>query len=156
MLELDFKEPETFKTPDGQEWVINPLPTKDIKIIFRFIELNDEMKALKKNGETAKANKLIFGTEEDENVPSVVELTEQIIDLSVHNVEDEETLLPSKYRTVKKLIQLASNVAVVTMDLSQEDIARAGGNPLEIQGMLSDKSKQVLSSSKKKGGKRKN
>lgn len=150
ILELDFKELEQFKTPDGEVYEINPLDVKDIRIVFEFLQAQDELKAIKETNDTLKANALIFGNKEMEE-PSMIELANSIIDKSITNTETGD-LLPKKYRTAKKLLQLSGHVAIATMDLNNQDIERAGGNPLELQKMLSDKSKETSSPSKKKDG----
>lgn len=162
MLELDFREPETFKTPDGQEYVINPLDVKDVKIIFKFIELNERLQKIKNKSKnkkqdvknTSEANSIIYGKEGNEE-PSLAELAEEIINKSIKNIESGDQL-PKRYHTIKKLIQLSGHVAVATIDMNKEDIERAGGNPLELQRMLSDKSEPTSTPSKKKrAGKKK-
>lgn len=159
IIELDFKEPETFKTPDGNEWIINPLPVKDIKIIFQFIKFNEQLKKYQDEGDTDKSNELIYGKpdeSEDWNKDnSLMGIGETIIDKAITNTKDPTIIFPSKYKTVKKLIQLSGHVAIATMDVNEAEIKEAGGNPLEIQRMLSDKSKATSTPSSRRGGKRK-
>lgn len=123
---LEFKEPETFTTPDGNTYIINPLPTRAMKTIFKFIELNNQQQEYIKNGEKDKVNELVYGP--------LVELVEEIVDKSVKNVENGEPL-SEKYRTLGKLIEICNQVVISTVDANPEMAKQmeeeAGGNPLE-------------------------
>jgi len=153
MIELDFKEPETFKTPDGEEYIINPLNVEDIKLLFKFMEYEEELKKLQKDGHKKNAQNLIYGSDEEDREPMVT-LAEQIINKSIKNIETGEPL-PKKYQTIKKLIQLSGYVAVATIDVNKEDIREGEDIPLEVKRMLSGVSKETSTPSKKKRGGRK-
>lgn len=154
MLELDFKELQTFKIPEGDEYIINPLNVEDVKVLFQFMEYEDELKTLHKKKDKKKAHKLIYGSEDQKQKP-MIELANIIVSKSIRRVDDGEPL-PEKYRTVKKLIQLCGHVAMATMDLNESDLSQAGDIPLEVKKMLSDASGGTSTPSKKKGGRKKN
>ena len=80
MIELDFREPETFKTPDGQEWIINPLTTRKMPLVHDFIRLYDERKGLEFESDEFKQI----------NFVELVEISEEIVKAGIKNKENKD------------------------------------------------------------------
>jgi hypothetical protein len=145
MIELDFREPETFKTPDGSEWIVSPLFTKDMPLVAEFEELSREQVRLGKEGKREEINKLVFN-----EMPALVN---KMIDKSIVNKDNGE-LLPEEYRTPYTML---INIATVIIRVTNGPIpTNEGGTPLEIRKSSSAKSKPTSTPSKRKGGKKKN
>lgn len=147
MIELDFKEPETFKTPDGEEWIINPLDTVDMKLIVKLTSLDSKQRKLQSEGKIEELNEVVYGES--------VDFSNEIIDKSIVNKKTGE-LLPGQYRKpytrLVELVKLVVNETVGIGNINDED----GDNPLENQAKSSEPSEDKSISSKKKGGRRKN
>lgn len=146
IIEVDFREVKQFKFPDGSLYEIHPVKTKNVKFVFKFLQLQDEINVLQRKN---KKDEKLFDL-----LQELLELGEKIIGLSIFNVETGESI-PEDYLTNKKIMFMANNVVMVTTDYSDEDIKKAGGNPLELRKMLSNGSKVTSSPSKKKVGRRK-
>ena len=157
MLELSFVEPETFKTPDNHEYIINPLPTREMKRVNEFIELNTELQRYQNEGNEKEANKLIYGSEDEPDKRTIAILCEELIDLSIKDIEDSSDL-PKKYRTIFKMIELCTYIVNATLQLPDNIVPESseGDNPLEQVGKSSDKPEDTsMESSKKPAGKQK-
>lgn len=153
MLELSFIEPETFLTPDGSEYIINPLPTREMKRVNEFIELNTLLQQYQSEGNDKEANKLIYGSEDDPDKRTIASLCEELIDLSIKNIEDGSDL-PKKYRTIFKMIELCTFIVKATLQLPDNITPPTEGDtPLGQAGKSSDKSEETpIASSKKPAG----
>jgi hypothetical protein len=127
MLELNFKEPETFKTPDGTVWTINPLKRRDLKRLHRFTALNEKLQKLKEEGRTDEANTLIFGKDEDDDQEeTLLKITDEIIDLSITNDKGEQ--FPEIYRRqITKTMELC--VLVINASVDSPKGKEGDGNP---------------------------
>ncbi len=110
-IDVDFNEPDTFKTPDGEEWAINPLRRRHRKKFTKFTNLNDQMTKLKKENRASEANRLLFGEdEENEDEETILTIADNIIDLSIENIKTKEKL-PEKYRLeISKVFELCTLV----------------------------------------------
>lgn len=143
MLDLDFKKPETFKTEDGDEWMIKKLSVKNMPLVYDFIEVYD------------KKSDLEFGTEEFKEV-LYVQLPErclELINLSVKNVEDEDKPFPEEELSLTKMIQIALLICDTTMEFNNP--IKRGGIPLGQEKKKSESSKPTFTPSKKKDGRKK-
>ena len=151
MLELSFVEPETFKTPDNHEYIINPLPTREMKRVNEFIELNTELQEYQKEGKDTEANKLIYGSDDEPDKRTIASLCEELIDLSIKDVEDGSDL-PKKYRTIFKMIELCTFIVKATLQLPDNitPTTDGDGTPLGRVGKSSDKSEETRTASSKK------
>lgn len=145
MIELDFKEPETFKTPDGEEYVINPLDTGDMKILLQFLDLNDQQDKLKSEGKLKELNKLVY--------VDLVNKANELVDKSIVNKNNGE-LLPEKYR--KPYIHLVKLCNIIVRETIGRKDGEGGDNPLELPQKSSNKSGETSTPSKRKGGRKKN
>lgn len=142
MMELDFREPETFKTPDGTEYIVYPLQTRHIITIYR--------RYLRKNREVEEYN----GNDEEELTKledEVASLLEQLFKASIHNKKSGKPELPKREylssniesKLVKKIIEITTG--------------SRGDSPLEMKEekpsprkKSSEKSKPTSSNSSKK------
>lgn len=145
MIELDFREPESFKTPDNEEYIINPLNTEDMKLLLQFIDLNDQQDKLKAEGKTKELNKLVY--------IDLVNKANELIDKSIINKNDGK-LLPEQYR--KPYIHLIKLCNIVVRETIGNNNTGESDIPLELQNKSSNKSGETSTSSKKKGGRKKN
>jgi len=145
MIELDFKEPETFKTPDGEEYIINPLDTGDMKILLQFLDLNDQQDKLKSEGKLKELNKLVY--------VDLVNKANELVDKSIVNKNNGE-LLPEKYR--KPYIHLVKLCNIIVRETIGRKDGEGGDNPLELPQKSSNKSGETSTPSKQKGGRKKN
>ena len=120
MLDISFKENETFKTPDGEEWTINPLRRKDLKKLNKFTSMNDQLQKLQKEGNSVEGNRLIYGEDEDnDQEETLLSVTDEIIDLSITNKKGEK--FPEKYRRqITKAMELCSLVVSASIDSPQK------------------------------------
>jgi len=160
MIELDFKEPETFKTPDGQEWAIYPLKVKNMRYVALFTKLHNEYTELRQAGKIDEANNLLFGNiddeeEDPENEKSMVGFSNKMVDLAVKNVENEENF-PEKYRHGEQLLSLCAIIVKVTTNLNPKAVKEAMGEegPFPLKDS-SDKPEETSTPSKKSRRKRK-
>lgn len=146
MIELDFKEPETFKTPDGEEYIVNPLETGDMKLIAKLTSLDSKQRKLQEEGKIEELNQTVY----DESV----KLSNEIIDKSIVNKKTGE-LLPDTYRTpYTRLVKIVKIVVDETVGLGGES-GGEGGNPLGSQKKSSKTSGGTSTASGRKGGRRK-
>lgn len=146
MIELDFKEPETFKTPDGEEYIVNPLETGDMKLIAKLTSLDSKQRKLQEEGKIEELNQTVY----DESV----KLSNEIIDKSIVNKKTGE-LLPDTYRTpYTRLVKIVKIVVDETVGLGGES-GGEGGNPLGSQKKSSKASGGTSTASGRKGGRRK-
>jgi hypothetical protein len=111
MVNINFRKKETFETPDGEVWEINPLKRRHLKKLNRFIKLNTKLQELQKNGDVEAANKIIFGEEEDnDEEETLLKIADDIIDLSIKNVKTGKEL-PEDYRLeISTTIELCTAV----------------------------------------------
>jgi len=145
MIDLDYKEYETFKTPDKEEWLIKPLLTEDMKMVLKFTDLNDQQVKLKEQGKNKELTELIY--------VDLVKLANELIDKSISNKKTGD-LLSDEWRTPYiTLINLASLIIQNTVGTSSKD--GEGDNPLELQVKSSGASGGQSTASKKKGGRKK-
>lgn len=146
MIELDFKEPETFKTPDGEEYIVNPLETGDMKLIAKLTSLDSKQRKLQEEGKIEELNQTVY----DESV----KLSNEIIDKSIVNKKTGE-LLPDTYRTpYTRLVKIVKIVVDETVGLGGES-GGEGDNPLGSQKKSSKASGGTSTASGRKGGRRK-
>lgn len=146
MIDLDFKEPETFKTPDGEEYIVNPLETGDMKLIAKLTSLDSKQRKLQEEGKIEELNQTVY----DESV----KLSNEIIDKSIVNKKTGE-LLPDTYRTpYTRLVKIVKIVVDETVGLGGES-GGEGGNPLGSQKKSSKASGGTSTASGRKGGRRK-
>jgi len=146
MIELDFNEPETFKTPDGEEYIVNPLETGDMKLIAKLTSLDSKQRKLQEEGKIEELNQTVY----DESV----KLSNEIIDKSIVNKKTGE-LLPDTYRTpYTRLVKIVKIVVDETVGLGGES-GGEGGNPLGSQKKSSKTSGGTSTASGRKGGRRK-
>jgi len=146
MIELDFNEPETFKTPDGEEYIVNPLETGDMKLIAKLTSLDSKQRKLQEEGKIEELNQTVY----DESV----KLSNEIIDKSIVNKKTGE-LLPDTYRTpYTRLVKIVKIVVDETVGLGGES-GGEGGNPLGSQKKSSKASGGTSTASGRKGGRRK-
>jgi len=118
MNRLNFRKPETFKTPDGQEWIINPLKVKDMRYVAQFTKLHGEYTELRKAGKFDEANNLLYGNvdnEEDdpENEKSMVGFSNKMVDLAVKNIKTGDKF-PEEYRLGEELLSLCAKIVEIT------------------------------------------
>ena len=124
MLDILLNEPETFNTPDGRLWEINPLKRKDLVIMNKFTTINDKIQAMKKDGNTGAGNELVFGTGKAKE-DTLIGVTDEIIDLSIREVNTGKRF-PEEYReNIGKAIELCNYVIKATVGLGEGD-----GSPL--------------------------
>jgi len=147
MIELDFREIESFRTPDGEEWLINPLDTVDMKLIAKLTRLESKQRKLQKEGKVEELNEIVYGDS--------VDLSNELIDKSIVNKKTGE-LLPEQHR--KPYIQLVELVKLVVNEtVGLRDVKGDGDdNPLGSPKTSSKPSGGKSISSGKKGGRRKN
>lgn len=126
MLNISFEEPEIFPTPDGREWIINPLKRKELKKLTKFARMNKELQKYQKEGNIEAGNILMYGeNEDDEEEDTLLKLTDEIIDLSIREVKTNK-LFPEKYRRqITKAIELCVEVVKASSGKS-----KGSGNPL--------------------------
>lgn len=116
---LNFKEPETIQTPDGQTYEILPLPVKDMPLLLDFMDLQEKLNLSDEATAEKKAK---------DNIELLLPPMSKMVVSSVKNKETGEPI-PEKYLTLKNYIELATKVIIATSD-SPED-KPAGDNPLE-------------------------
>jgi hypothetical protein len=98
MVNINFRKKETFNTPDGETYEINPLKRRHLKKLNSFIKLNTKLQELQGAGDVEGANKIIFGDEEDNDEEiTLLKVADDIIDLSIKNVKSGKEL-PEDYR----------------------------------------------------------
>lgn len=132
MLDILFNEPETFKTPDGRLWQINPLKRKDLMIMNKFTKINDKIQELKLDENVAGGNELVFGTGNNKE-DSLISVTDEIIDLSIREVNTGKKF-PEEYReNIGKAIELCNYVIKATVGLGEGD-----GSPLAVKSSGSE------------------
>jgi hypothetical protein len=146
MIDLDYKEYETFKTPDKEEWLIKPLLTEDMKMVLKFTDLNDQQVKLKEQGKNKELTELIY--------IDLVKIANELIDKSVVNKKTGEVLSIEWRTPYINLIKLASLVIQTTVG-NTDNIKEDGEIPLELPQKSSEASGGTSTPSKKKGGRKK-
>lgn len=134
MIEIDFKEIEEFKTPDGNIWIINPLKRRDLKKLNRFTTLNDQLQKYKREGKTVEANQLVYGVdEENDEEETLLKVTDEIIDISIKNKKDGSKF-PEKYRRqITKAMELCSLVIEASIDTPTRSKEGGSDTPLQMK-----------------------
>lgn len=145
MIELDFREPESFKTPDGQEWIVKPLPTVDMKMVVEFAVMEDKQKELQKQGKTKEMLKVIYD--------DMLGLANKLVDKSIVNKETGDKLSQEWRTPYLKLVQIAR--IVISESVGNPDQS-GDGIPLELPANSSKSSGATSTPSKKKAGRKKN
>lgn len=155
MRTIEFKELETFKTPDGQEWVVKKLRTKVMKDkISLFIDYQNEMTEYQENNDNYNTNKLIYN--------KITPLCDEIIDEGIEDVEyfnemkrykrlsniEKESIhkpvkknfveLEDEYVTIKTKIDIVTAIIEATTGMSGDN--KGDGIPLR-ENSSEDKSK---------------
>jgi len=121
-MTLVFKEPETFTTPDGGEYVILPVQVDDMPVLFNIID--KRVKASKKT----KKNKKDEDTGQEFIKACGADLQE-LIGRTVVNIKTGEPL-PLKYRNPGNMIELMGKIMKITMPNSSKE-AEGEDTPLE-------------------------
>ncbi len=121
-MTLVFKEPETFKTPDGGEYVVLPVQVDDMPVLFNIID--KRTKASKKT----KKNKKDEDTGQEFIKACGADLQE-LIGRTVVNIKTGEPL-PLKYRNPGNMIELMGKIMKITMPNSSKE-AEGEDTPLE-------------------------
>ena len=140
MIEIEFKEPETFKIGDVIYEII-PLKAKYMPKVLEFIELTDQVDELKaeadellatnkspKNAKkikpTKEVTKRVTEIRKERNklfYENLSELCDFIIDNGLRiKGEDTKAEIPREYRTMTKLMDIATYIVKTTIDLEQE------------------------------------
>lgn len=155
MRTIEFKEAETFKTPDGQEWVVKKLRTKVMKDkISLFIDYQNEMTQYQENNDNYNTNKLIYD--------KITPLCDEIIDEGIADIEyfnemkqykrlsdiEKESIhkpikknfvkLEDEYVTIKTKIDIVTAIIEATTGMSGDN--KGDGTPLR-ENSSEDKSK---------------
>lgn len=148
MYELEFKELETFETPEGKNYEVYPLRVEDMKLVYKFIEFNQERlgKFIKKdNEEFLEEDIKKIGNEVLYN--DLIPICNEIIDKSVMEIGTGE-LLPHKYRTIQIVMELAAKAIIATTGNTKKSNGR--DIPLEQQQNPSNSSEGMSTPSRKK------
>lgn len=119
-MALIFKEPETFKTPDGGEYVILPVQVDDMPILFSIINKKDKLSKKKKQ-------------EDKDGVAFIKECgvdLKNLINKTIINTKTGESL-PPKYQQPGNVIDLMGRIMRATMPDSTKESDEDGGIPLE-------------------------
>ena len=122
IMTLVFKEPETFQTPDGGEYVILPVQVDDMPVLFNIID--KRVKASKKT----KKNKKDEDTGQEFIKACGTDLQE-LIGKTVINIKTGEPL-PLKYRNPGNMIELMGKIMKITMPNSSKE-SEGEDTPLE-------------------------
>lgn len=158
MRTIEFKEAETFKTPDGQEWVVKKLRTKVMKDkISLFIDYQNEMTQYQENNDNYNTNKLIYD--------KITPLCDEIIDEGIADIEyfnemkqykrlsdiEKESIhkpikknfveLEDEYITIKTKIDIVTAIIEATTGMSGNN--KGDDTPLP-ENSSEDKSKDSL------------
>lgn len=143
-MALIFEEPETFKTPDGAEYIILPLSVDDMEPMFQLIEKRDKLvedekkKQLAASAKTKKQKgKKKPDPEDDQPVQIDGKLflktcgkeINEIIPLSVLNIKTGEPF-PRKYWNPQNQGDLIIKIMKITMP--KEKVDEEDGIPLEL------------------------
>lgn len=126
-MTLVFKEPETFTTPDGGEYIILPVQTDDMPLFFKIVQKREELyqKALKEAEKKAKKDKKEYNKDEvDIPVKDFLEHCGKdlslLIDKTVINIKNSEPI-PLKYRNPGNVIHwMFSIMAITTPERTQD------------------------------------
>lgn len=128
-MTLIFKEPETFTTPDGGEYVVLPVQVDDMPILFSIT--NKRNKLSKKKKGTIEGEEFIKECGTD--------LT-KLIDRTILHIQTGEPL-PPKYRQMSNILELVGKIMkITTIEVEDE---KDDGTPLEQKPKSSVKSSPV-------------
>jgi hypothetical protein len=116
MLELDFKEPETFNGPDGKVYEIRPLRTRHMLTVYRrYLEKGEEVESYQE-----KDGKKLEKLQEEE-----AELFDKLLLCAIYDVKTGKPAIPhKKYMSSSIEKQLVKEIIKVTSE-------RRDGIPLE-------------------------
>lgn len=129
MVEINFRKKETFKTPDGEEYIINPLKRKNLKKLNKFVALNQRIDKLKIEGKGEEVNKLIFGEdEENDDEETLLKVADDIIDLSIKNIKTKDPLPEEDRLGIDITIQLC--LLIINASAGNIKNLNVGGTPL--------------------------
>lgn len=118
-MTLVFREPETFKTPDGSEYVILPVQVDDMPILFSIINKKEKLSKKKKK-------------EDKDGVAFIQECggdLKNLINKTIINTQTGESL-PPKYQQPGNVIDLMGRIMRATMPDSSKE-STDGDTPLE-------------------------
>ena len=122
IMTLVFKEPETFQTPDGGEYVILPVQVDDMPVLFNIIDkrarASKKTKKNKKDEDTGQEFIKACGTD-----------LQELIGKTVINIKTGEPL-PLKYRNPGNMIELMGKIMKITMPNSSKE-SEGEDTPLE-------------------------
>jgi len=133
-MPLLFEPLETFTDPEGIEWEVRPLPVDDVKYAIMFIEHSrgmgkdkvkeDKARPKPKGKSKAKEEELVVDGTLGNPVlfNDMLPLTDTLIDKSIRikdSPEDEENpkLLPQRYRSFIKRLDLTAKIIKATTDM---------------------------------------
>lgn len=119
-MTLIFKEPETFTTPDGGEYVILPVQVDDMPILFSIINKKEKLSKKKKQ-------------EDKDGVAFIKECgtdLKKLINKTIINTKTGESL-PAKYQQPGNVIDLMGRIMKATMPDNEEEPNKDSGTPLE-------------------------
>ena len=120
-MALVFKEPETFKTPDGAEYIILPVQADDMPVLFSITNKRNKLAKKKKtpiNGE--------------EFIKECGQDIQELINKTVLNIKTGESL-PLKYRQPTNVLDLMGRIMKITTIESNEPVEE-DGTTLEVNG----------------------
>lgn len=146
-MTLIFREPETFKTPDGGEYVILPVQVDDMPILFSITNKRNKLKE-KAIAEAKKKNKIKKGFDEEKVEVSgedfIQECGSDIQNLITKTVLHTKTgePLPLKYRQMTNMLDLMGKIMDITT-IETPTSKDGDGNPLEQNLKSSGKSSEA-------------
>ena len=148
-MTLVFKEPETFKTPDGEEYVILPVQVDDMPLFFKIANKRTELYQNELKEAKKKAKKAKKELDEDKvDIPIEIFLKECgedltiLIDKTVLNIKNGEPV-PLKYRNPGNVLHwMFSIMAITTPDRTKPD-SDGDDTPLKQAKKSSGKSSQA-------------
>lgn len=129
-MTLVFEEPETFKTPDGGEYVILPVQVDDMPIMFNITNKRERLSKKKKGNFTGEDFIKECGGD-----------IQELITKTILNIKTGESL-PLKYRQPSNVLDLMGRIMKITTIASKED-KKEDGTPLEQNKKSSGKSSQA-------------
>lgn len=142
-MALIFKEPETFKTPDGSEYVVLPVQVDDMPIMFNITNKREKLRetafkeAKKKDKKVKKEDVEIRG--EDFIMECGADI-QKLITQTIINVKTGKPL-PLKYRQMDNVLDLMGRIMkITTIDPVEK---KDDDTPLEQKLTSSAKSSQV-------------
>jgi hypothetical protein len=117
---VEFKEPETFKTPDKEEYMAIPVTVDGIEPLHDLMDLLNRERKKHKGKMTKEEEGLFFLKEGKKDL-------NKIIDTCVINTKTGEPL-PTKWRQIGPILQIIGSV----MDISSINTGlKVDDNPLE-------------------------